>query len=326
MLAHLPTHIIAGPLGAGKTTLIQHLLAQRPADERWALLVNEFGAIGIDAALLHSEEQGVQIAEVAGGCVCCVNGVPMRVALTRLLRTTWPHRLFIEPSGLGHPSQLLAQFQQPPWKGVLAVQPLVMVLDAEALASGQVLPEVQQQALQQAQTVVLNKSAGLTPLQRSELAERFNQHELIFTEQGQIRLEQLPLCAPASAAQAALPQAVAGPMSVLWSDVNTPILQVQDSGENWSIGWRWHPSQRFDLGKLLSWLQGLAWLRVKAVMQGSDNSCSLNAVAGQSLQWRLSEWRQDSRLELIFTQPQPVDVLSAALNQCRIELPTKTYH
>ena len=52
MLEQIPTHVIAGPLGAGKTSLLRQLLAQKPGEERWALLINEFGAIGLDAALL----------------------------------------------------------------------------------------------------------------------------------------------------------------------------------------------------------------------------------------------------------------------------------
>jgi G3E family GTPase len=54
MLQNIPTHVIAGPLGAGKTSLIKHLMTQRPAGERWAVLINEFGQIGLDAALLTS--------------------------------------------------------------------------------------------------------------------------------------------------------------------------------------------------------------------------------------------------------------------------------
>ena len=86
MLKHIPTHLIAGPLGAGKTTLIRELLAQRPAGERWAILVNEFGQIGLDAALLTTGADGIALGEVAGGCLCCVNGAPFRVGLGRLLR------------------------------------------------------------------------------------------------------------------------------------------------------------------------------------------------------------------------------------------------
>ena len=52
MLEQIPTHLVGGPLGAGKTSLIRQLLAQRPAAERWAVLINEFGQIGLDAALL----------------------------------------------------------------------------------------------------------------------------------------------------------------------------------------------------------------------------------------------------------------------------------
>ena len=70
MLQNIPTHVIAGPLGAGKTSLIKHLLAQRPTGERWAVLINEFGQIGIDAALLTQDADGIALGEVAGGCLC----------------------------------------------------------------------------------------------------------------------------------------------------------------------------------------------------------------------------------------------------------------
>ena len=170
MLSQIPTHLIAGPLGAGKTTLIRHLLAQKPAGERWAVLINEFGQIGLDAALLEQGDDGVALAEVAGGCLCCVNGAPFQVGLGRLLRKARPDRLLIEPSGLGHPAQLLAQLCQPPWLGVLAVQPVLMVLDAAALAAGQALPEVQRQALDEAGLLLLNKSEGLDAETRVRIA------------------------------------------------------------------------------------------------------------------------------------------------------------
>ncbi len=160
MLTQIPTHLIGGPLGAGKTSLIRNLLTQKPADERWAVLVNEFGQIGLDAALLSTDAAGIGIAEVAGGCLCCVNGLPFQVGLTRLLRQARPQRLLIEPSGLGHPAQLLRQLGQPPWTEVLAVQPSVLVLDAAALARGAALPDSQQQALDSAGLLVLNKSAA----------------------------------------------------------------------------------------------------------------------------------------------------------------------
>ncbi|MBF3038948.1 cobalamin biosynthesis protein CobW, partial [Pseudomonas aeruginosa] len=188
MLREIPTHLIGGPLGAGKTSLIRSLLAQKPAGERWAVLVNEFGEIGLDAALLATDVDGVAIGEVAGGCLCCVNGVPFQVGLGRLLRRARPDRLFIEPSGLGHPLALWKQLQAPPWSGVLALQPLVVVLDAAALASGQPLPEAQEQALEAAGMLLLNKSETLDATQRCAVRARLPVLPLRWSVRGHLAL------------------------------------------------------------------------------------------------------------------------------------------
>ena len=190
MLQNIPTHVIAGPLGAGKTSLIKHLLAQRPAGERWAVLINEFGQIGLDAALLTQDADGIALGEVAGGCLCCVNGAPFQIGLGRLLRKARPDRLFIEPSGLGHPAQLLSQLSEPPWQGVLAVQPCVLVLDAQALAAGKPLPEAQQQALNSAGLLLLNKAEGLDDSDRQRIAAQLSMHPLYWTQQAVLPLSE----------------------------------------------------------------------------------------------------------------------------------------
>ena len=106
----IPTSIITGFLGVGKTTSILNLLSSKPANERWAVLVNEFGEIGIDGAIFKSSVQSdnnVFVQEVPGGCMCCASSLPMQVALSRLIRESKPHRLIIEPTGLGHPQEVL---------------------------------------------------------------------------------------------------------------------------------------------------------------------------------------------------------------------------
>ena len=82
----VPTNIITGALGVGKTTQILKLLEEKPNSERWAVLVNEFGEIGIDGSLLETGRKGVFIREVPGGCMCCTSGLPMHIALNQLLR------------------------------------------------------------------------------------------------------------------------------------------------------------------------------------------------------------------------------------------------
>lgn len=316
MMKQIPTHLIAGPLGAGKTSLIHQLLAQRPAHERWAVLINEFGQIGLDAALLARDEDGLSFSEVAGGCLCCVNGVPFQVGLGRLLRKAEPDRLFIEPSGLGHPLSLLEQLGQVPWEGVLAVQPLLMVLDAAALAAGEPLAGSQREALAHARLLVLNKSEGLDDASRARLEAELPLAPY-WTSQGRLPFERLPQAeAHAASPGGALPDGPLPPPRV-WRSADEPICLIQDQPEGWSIGWRWHPSQRFDLLAIQQWLATLPWRRAKLVLHTNAGWLSANALQGQALHWQNSEWRKDSRLELIFTDAQDEAALRAGMMACR---------
>jgi G3E family GTPase len=321
MLKNIPTHVIAGPLGAGKTSLIRHLLAQRPADERWAVLINEFGLVGLDAALLTTDDDGIAMGEVAGGCLCCVNGVPFQVGLSRLLRKARPDRLLIEPSGLGHPLELLRQLCEPPWLGVLAVQAPLLVLDAMALAAGETLPDSQQATLSSAGLLLLNKAEHLDEVTKARIQAQLPARPLLWTTQGTLPLSQLPGFAARAEVGAGLDGLPAGaaPMPQLWRTPTEPICQVQAQPEGWSIGWRWHPSQRFELMQVQQWLGSLAWRRAKLVLQTNAGWLSANALDGQPLHWQNSEWRKDSRLELIFSEAQELATLQAGFQRCRLD-------
>ena len=319
MLQNIPTHVIAGPLGAGKTSLIKHLLAQRPANERWAVLINEFGQIGLDAALLTRDDDGIALGEVACGCLCCVNGAPFQVGLGRLLRKARPDRLFIEPSGLGHPAQLLKQLREAPWQQVLAVQPCVLVLDAQALAAGKPLPNAQREALASAGLLVLNKNEALSDAQRLLIQGQLPDRPIYWTQQAQLPLARLPgVNAQAAAAvdNFELPKGL-GQMPAIWTDPASPICLSQGQEDGWSIGWRWHPSQRFDARRIQQWLQSLDWRRAKLVIHSLDGWASANAVDNAALAWQPSEWRRDSRIELIFSEVQDVAQLQGGLTACR---------
>jgi G3E family GTPase len=106
----VPTNIVTGFLGVGKTTAILDLLANATAGERWAVLVNEYGDVGIDGAILA--DRGVTVREVAGGCVCCATAPYLQVALHLLMVEANPERILIETTGLGHPSQLIERLRK----------------------------------------------------------------------------------------------------------------------------------------------------------------------------------------------------------------------
>lgn len=111
----IPANLIIGFLGVGKTTAIRHLMTQRPAGERWAILINEFGKVAIDQTLVEPEEGtpegAIAIKELAGGCLCCTLGVLMESSIIELLRQAKPDRLLIEPTGLGHPARIIEMLQ-----------------------------------------------------------------------------------------------------------------------------------------------------------------------------------------------------------------------
>ena len=100
----IPTNLITGFLGVGKTTAVIDLLKRKELGSRWAVLVNEYGDVSIDGALIEgSEPEGVTVREVGGGCVCCASAPYLPVALHLLLLEAKPERLIIETTGLGPP-------------------------------------------------------------------------------------------------------------------------------------------------------------------------------------------------------------------------------
>ncbi|MDH4903775.1 cobalamin biosynthesis protein P47K [Psychrobacter pocilloporae] len=135
---NIPCTLVTGFLGAGKTTVINQLLATKSNDERWALLINEFGRIGIDGALLASsqdnndlEQQNIAMREVSGGCICCTSQLPLQIAISRLLNDHHPRRLLIEPTGLAHPRELILQLSAPHWQTALQMNAVITVLSGE---------------------------------------------------------------------------------------------------------------------------------------------------------------------------------------------------
>lgn len=155
----ITTNIITGFLGVGKTSFIKSLLKNKPQGEVWAVLVNEFGEIGLDSGLMGDSQEQVQIKQVAGGCMCCAAGVPMQVAINQLIAKAKPDRLLIEPTGLGHPKEVLKVLTQPHYQQVLAMKACVTLVDARKLDDSRYTEhEIFNQQLQVADVVLASKS------------------------------------------------------------------------------------------------------------------------------------------------------------------------
>lgn len=138
-LAKVPCTIVTGFLGAGKTTLVRHVLEN--ADRRLAVIVNEFGDVGIDGEILKS--CGVEncpedaIVELANGCLCCTVADDFVPALKRLLdRPNPPEHIVIETSGLALPKPLVKAFNWPEIASRVTVDGVIAVVDGAAVAAG----------------------------------------------------------------------------------------------------------------------------------------------------------------------------------------------
>ncbi|RFD20002.1 cobalamin biosynthesis protein CobW [Komagataeibacter melaceti] len=189
--AKVPVTVITGFLGAGKTTLLRHVLANARG-RRIAIVVNEFGTLGIDGDTLRAcgiEGCGDEdIVELTNGCLCCTVADDFLPTMEALLdRATPPDHIVIETSGLALPKPLLKAFGWPTIRTRMTVDGVVTVVDGPAVADGRFaddpaevarqqaadpsldhdnpLAEVYEDQLLCADLIVLNKADLLTPAQ-----------------------------------------------------------------------------------------------------------------------------------------------------------------
>ncbi len=140
MAGKIPATVITGFLGAGKTTLVQHML-RNANGKRIALIINEFGDLGIDGDLLKG--CGIEgctdddVVELSNGCICCTVAEDFVPAIEKLLaRDNPPDHIVIETSGLALPQPLVRAFNWPEIRSKVTVDGVVTVVDSEALHAG----------------------------------------------------------------------------------------------------------------------------------------------------------------------------------------------
>lgn len=302
----IPTNLILGFLGVGKTTAILDLLSQRPEGEVWAVLVNEFGEVGIDGALL--EREGAFVREIPGGCMCCVAGLPMQIGLNQLIHKSKPDRLLIEPTGLGHPSQILDTLTSEHYRDVLALGPVICLVDPRRLEDARVRENVQfRDQVAASDILVANKTDVCTPEQIAafdQWAEALEpaRRAVFHTRFG--RLAPQWLDGNTDLPQVTTPHAHhhhgQRPDAETPVDINEqPWQQVTNQGQGHvSVGWKIHPELRLDENTLMAMAMDDRLARFKAVVHCLDGWRAIN-VADGALSVIATEAREMSRVEVI---------------------------
>ncbi len=290
-------NLITGFLGAGKTSTILNLLKQRPAGERWAVLVNEFGEQGIDGAIIDADGNAdIAIREVAGGCLCCAAGASFRVAITRLLREQRPDRLLIEPTGLGHASGIIDTLREPELAAHIRLDTTLCVVDAREFSPAR----LQQTALYASQLQL----ADVLILNKVDLADE----------------KQLQAVEDWATRQYPPKQAV---VRATHGDIDTALLRGEsptrepgarfcriDDTRHHGLSLRFPPEQVFSRPKLRRLLDELrksaGVLRIKGILR-TGKEWTLANVTPDAVELSPISYRRDSRVELIHNGAFPLD-------------------
>ena len=354
----VPVNIIGGSLGVGKTTAINHLLTERPPDERWAVLVNEYGEIGVDAALLSdcTKESGIRLREVAGGCICCSAGLMFQVSLVLLLRER-PDRLLIEPTGLATISGILETLNTKGIREAVELRSIIALVDP-ARGGPTDHPPAQQDQIEAADVLLANRCDRAT---HQDLQAFLGWSRQLFPrkrhvariERGRIPLDLLDLVSNPDGHSASEPpprrrepsggahphahhRASASAPDLSGELVDDPleprppqtiIRKAHQTEEASTVGWVVSNDHVFASDRLETWIQEaskqIGVKRLKAVVRTDTGWWGYNLAEGTK-EVRPSSYRRDSRIELVRVDPEPLDPdrLERSLRACLSDAPS----
>ncbi len=325
-LKNIKTNIVTGFLGAGKSTAILDLLQQKPERERWAVLVNEFGEIGIDGGFFAGHQNpSIFIREVPGGCMCCATGLPMQIAMSMLLARARPERLIIEPTGLGHPIEVMSVLSADHYKELLDLRSTLTLVDARVIKDERYTShDTFNQQLEIADVIVASKqdlyqagdqarleeylmNKGLTP-KRQLISSQQGRFDMTWLS-GEARAWDLPTTPPMQTSESKETE----------FEPNFPpegFICRRNSGEGFtSHGWLFQSDFTFRRDEIRRLLETYKLDRLKATLKTDQGCIGFNASGDENAEISL-RGLLDSRIEVITAGPFNSQAFEAALLEC----------
>ncbi len=330
----VPTTILSGALGVGKTSAVLSLLDARPPGAAWVVLVNETGELGIDGARLSGGADAggpLAVRELAGGCLCCQSALPVHQSVLRVLDELAPERLIIECSGLADPGRVADQLRaHPRLRRALAIGAPITLVDPRAVVDPARRSGPWRAQVEAARVLVLNRldlCDGATVRAALAWADGlFPEKEVVATTVGGV-LDPAWLALPGRP-----PSGPGGlPLAPDWVDQTRllpPALgrrlfrRVAHSADHQTAAWRWPPAVVFAHDRLLAALADVArpggvlpqgTMRLKGLVHTTRGWWSVDA-GPDGTPIRPSAWRADSRIELICAPRPSLD--RPALDRC----------
>ena len=171
-MGKIPVNIISGFLGAGKTTAILQLFSLKKTEEKWAVVINEFGKISIDSHTLRSNSPTGKVFDISGGCICCTAKGYLNDNLEEIIQTGLYSRIIIEPSGLGGIDMVSEIVELKP---ALLLKPVICLVDILGLTNKrlQMNPVYQRQIAKSDKIVFTKTDLVVDASELNELVARF---------------------------------------------------------------------------------------------------------------------------------------------------------
>jgi cobalamin biosynthesis protein CobW len=342
-MSKVPVTVITGFLGAGKTTLIRHLLGHARG-KRIALVINEFGDLGVDKEVLAAcgEEtcREEDMIELSNGCICCTVADDFIPTMETLLgRSERPDHIIIETSGLALPQPLIRAFNWPEIKSQVTIDGVVTVVDAAALSEGRFAADEQAVARQRAADQMLDHATPLGELFKDQIVAAdllvLNKADLVSNDvldavEGKLRAEARPGTGIVRARSGHVDIAALLGMGLASEDH----LEGRDSAHELEHGGEGHEHDDFDsfsirlqpdlerhvlIARIEAAIRAHDVLRLKgwAALPGSDARLAIQAVGPRVNTWFDRPWKpgelRETALVVIGEQPLDRDAISARL-------------
>ena len=191
-------NLLFGFLGSGKTTLARNLLMANPSDQKMAVIVNEFGDVGIDGTILKGREEGqsIDMVELTSGCLCCSLKGSLLSAVEELSHKSKVDLVVIEATGVAEPEEMIETFSDPSFSATYDMGPMVTVVDIHKFMKiREILGPFYEAQVRNADVLILNKidlvNAGELEKLRQEVKSMNPSADIIFTERCDIDPAQL---------------------------------------------------------------------------------------------------------------------------------------
>ncbi len=292
--------LLSGFLGAGKTTLLKHILAWEADLTDTVVLVNEFGGVGIDGALLKNA--GTDVIELTSGCICCTLSGDLKRSLIKIWNQFDPRRILIESSGVADPKSTAAVIREPELNPLMKLSKIITVLDAEYWEAREAFGPLFYNQLETAQLILLNKIDLLSESMVSQFLEEIHQvlpgARVIPTVH--CGVDPQTVWAEAEPASAGInPINFYQPVSIIHDSLPGAKSSPSTVDASQYVSFAFTSSQALDEQCFHQFIDALPWevFRVKGPVQFADRVDMLNFVGGKG-EWL--NWDGKAQTQLVF--------------------------